>query len=248
MAQNEVETILLNHRTIRKFTTKPIPDEQVTRLLNVAQMAANTQFMQSYSMLRIKDSAQLAAISKIGNHDFVADHGELVIFIADQNRNIAFAKDADDPQHLADFDHFLAGVFDATLAAQNFAAAAESEGLGTLIMSSILNDVPAMVKLLHLPQYTFPLFGVAFGEPNDKPEQKPRLPHAIHVMTDTYHHVDDYEAQVEAYDKTVYAYYNTRTGQPRQERFTHMVSRLTDIHNPKRADFKALIEQQGFKL
>ncbi len=44
----------------------PIPDEQVTRFLNVAQMAANTQFMRSYSMLRIQDPAQLAAISKGG--------------------------------------------------------------------------------------------------------------------------------------------------------------------------------------
>lgn len=248
MDQNTVETTLLNHRTIRQFTTKPISDEQFTRLLNVAQMAANTQFMQSYSVIRIKDPAQFAAISKIGNHDFINDHGELAIFIADQNRNIALAKDAADPQHYADFDHFLAGVFDATLAAQNFVAAAESEGLGTLIMSSILNDVPAMVKLLHLPQYTFPLFGVAFGEPNDKPEQKPRLPHAIQLMTDTYQQQSDYDAQMAAYDKTVYAYYNTRKGQPRQESFSHMVSRLADVHNPNRADFKTLIEQQGFKI
>ncbi len=247
MKPNRVETLLLNHRSIRSFTPTAISDTQFARLLSVGQKAASSHYMQAYSVIRVKDPQKLAAISKICNHDFVNDHGDLAIFIADQNRNIKLAQGTSDPQHLADFDHLLASVFDAALAAQNFITAAESEDLGAFIMTSILNDVPALIKDLNLPKYTFPLFGVALGTTTaDIPEQKPRLPQAIQLMTETYQIPADYEALMKTYDQTVHDYYQHRKSHAREETFSHMVSHQADIHNLKRAAFKKILEQQGF--
>ena len=38
--------------------------------------------------------------------------------------------------------------------------AAYSLGLGCVILGSLLNDVPALIDLLNLPEYTYPVLGI----------------------------------------------------------------------------------------
>ncbi len=42
--------------------------------------------------------------------------------------------------------------------------AAYSLGLGCVILGSLLNDVPALIDLLNLPEYTYPVLGLAIGK------------------------------------------------------------------------------------
>jgi len=248
ITNNETESLILNHRSVRDFKEQPIDDERVDNLLALAQHTANSQFMQSYSVIRIKDRNQLSKMTQLGNHDFNAGE-ELVIFIADQKRNVDLAlKAGESIKYLTNFDRFLAGFYDATLAAQTFSLAAESEGLGSLMMTSFLDNTEEMIAALELPQYTFPVMGVVIGEALEVPELKPRLRQPLIKMTDKYQAATDYDEQMVAYDQQVFEYYNTRTGSPRQEKFSNMIARFAGHGNPKRDNIFKMIKQQGFKV
>lgn len=53
---------------------------------------------------------------------------------------------------------------DAVLALHAMETAAYSLGLGCVILGSLLNDVPALIDLLNLPEYTYPVLGIAIGQ------------------------------------------------------------------------------------
>ena len=62
------------------------------------------------------------------------------------------------------------------IAAQNVVVAAESLGMGTVYLGSILNDNAKLSELLKLPKYVYPAVGLAVGWPDQEPQLKPRLP------------------------------------------------------------------------
>lgn len=70
------------------------------------------------------------------------------------------------------------------LVSENVALAAEDMGYGIVYLGSLRNDVARVKEILDLPEYAFPLFGMAVGEPADDENgaPKPRLPfeHVFH--------------------------------------------------------------------
>lgn len=45
-----IETIL-NHRSIRKYTNEPVSDEQIETIIQAAQSASTSSFVQAYSII-----------------------------------------------------------------------------------------------------------------------------------------------------------------------------------------------------
>lgn len=84
---NETLATQLNHRSIRAFAKKPIAKEQLTAIYEAARHTSTSQFLQQFSILRITDEAKRKAISEIAKQDYVGGNGELLIFLADLNRN-----------------------------------------------------------------------------------------------------------------------------------------------------------------
>ena len=64
--------------------------------------------------------------------------------------------------------------------------AAYSLGLGCVILGSLLNDVPALIDLLNLPEYTYPVLGLAIGKPDQDPALKPRMPRSMQFFENEY--------------------------------------------------------------
>lgn len=52
--------------------------------------------------------------------------------------------------------------------------AAYSLGLGCVILGSLLNNIPGLIDVLNLPEYTYPVLGLAIGKPDQNPTVKPR--------------------------------------------------------------------------
>lgn len=70
--------------------------------------------------------------------------------------------------------------------AQNVVTAAESLGLGTVYLGSILNDSERICEILNLPELTFPVIGLGIGYPNQKPQLKPRMDMRLRVFENSY--------------------------------------------------------------
>lgn len=180
---NETIKTQLNHRSIRQFKPLALTQEEVDLLVDVARHTATSNFRQSYSIISITDQKLKEEIADIANQPYIPNAGHLFVFVVDQRRNtlIAEAKGAEALVQGSP-ERFISAFSDAMIAAQNMVVAAESLGMGTVYLGSILNDNAKLSELLKLPKYVYPAVGLAVGWPDQEPLLKPRLPrHVIHM-------------------------------------------------------------------
>ena len=181
---NETIASQLAHRTIRAYKDQPLTEEEVTTLMEVARHTATSSFLQSCTILHITDPKVREAIGAASGQPYVGGtKGDLFIFVADLYRNSRIrAEQGVSSEALGSINLFLTALEDALLAAQNAVVAAESMGLGTVYLGSILADPRPVVQVLELPELTFPVLGLLVGHPDQEPGQKPRMP--LSVTTD----------------------------------------------------------------
>ncbi len=60
-----------------------------------------------------------------------------------------------------------------------------------MILGSLLNDVPALIDLLNLPEYTYPVPGIAIGKPDQEPAIKLRMPCSMQFFENEYPSSDE---------------------------------------------------------
>lgn len=243
---NNTLELLNQHRSQRDFTTQPVSAETVSQLITTAQHASSSIFLQAYSFISVTDPALRQQIAAITTMPFVQQNGHLLIVIADQHRNATLARQQGlTPELLGGADRFLASVEDATLASQNLITAAESLGLGAVILGSVLNDAAKLIELLHLPKLTMPVFGLLVGYPNGQNELKPRLPEAAVHFTNDYQEPTAYTAALADYQQTLQQYYQARSHNARQADFTQVIRGALLSKTPRR-ELLAVLQQQGF--
>lgn len=178
--ENKTIQTLLNRRSIRAFKNEPISENIVKTLEAAAQRAACSQFLNDWSAIKITSVSLKKKLSELGNQTYIATAPLLYVFIIDQHRNAAIARkngiDADGNDFTLKTGYrFSQSQNDAILALHAMETAAESLGLGCVILGSILNNIPDLIELLKLPKYTYPVLGLAIGEPDQSPELKPRM-------------------------------------------------------------------------
>lgn len=238
--------LLNQHRSQRDFTTQPVSAETVSQLITTAQHASSSIFLQAYSFISVTDPALRQQIAAITTMPFVQQNGYLLIVIADQHRNATLARQQGlTPELLGGADRFLASVEDATLASQNLITAAESLGLGAVVLGSVLNDAAKLIELLHLPKLTMPVFGLLVGYPNGQNELKPRLPEAAVHFTNGYQEPTAHTAALADYQQTLQQYYQARSHNARQADFTQVIRGALLSKTPRR-ELLAVLQQQGF--
>jgi FMN reductase (NADPH) len=247
---NQVIETILNHRSIRKFEERALSQEQVETIVECAQAASTSSFIQAYSIIGIKDPEMKKSLAEIaGNQAYVESNGHLFIFCADLHRHevIAEMEDQDVTTSLQSTEKFMVGLIDATLAAQNAVLAAESMGLGACYIGGIRNNLEAVCSLLHIPKRVIPLFAVVVGYPNQQVDKKPRLPlhHVYHE--ETYQRSSEtYKSQLQAYDQEISSYYLERTNGKRNDTWSAQMANM--LKAPKRMYMKEFIEKKGFNL
>lgn len=242
-----LETIL-NHRSIRKFTTQPIDEATVKLLIEAGMAGSSSGFLQSASIIRVTDpqlrydirricaDAQNAKDGEKYGHPYVEQCAELLIFCMDNNRHQTLV-----PTAQIDWTEVtIVGAVDAAIMAQNLLLAAESLGLGGVYLGSIRNDIKRMGELLKLPQGVVPLFGMALGHPDQDPAMRPRLPMDLVVSTNQYEPAD--KAALDSYNQTVADYYTSR-GQAGSD-WVQTVKNYLD--KPVRPEVLPYLNQQGY--
>ncbi|MCL0329865.1 nitroreductase family protein [Apilactobacillus sp. TMW 2.2457] len=245
--ENQVLDTLFNHRSIRNYQDKKLTNHQISQLLQAAQQASTSQFEQQFSVISVTDPAKLQVIADVTTYDLVKNAGHYFLFIADQHRNSQILKHIDpnvDTMNLHSTDKLLASIHDVDLALQSMLTAAESMGLGGVIMGSIYNDVDKIIDTFKLPELTFPVLGLALGYPDENPEIKPRITSEIIHYENEYNDQIDYN-ELTNYDNQVHAYYANRKHGAREESFTHHL--MHDLkQSPVRKGILPALKRQGF--
>lgn len=243
---NQTIETLLNHRSIRKFSGEKLTSEQIKTILQAAQHASTSSHVMAYTIIGVTDEDLKAQLQEISGHHHVKDNGYLFIFCADLQRNYQLTAEVNGEaakQNIESTEQFIVSTIDATLAAQNAAIAAESMGLGICYIGSLRNDINQVDKLLNLPEYVVPLFGLAVGYPERRPEIKPRLPMDLIFHENTYDH--DKEKQdrlIREFDNYIETYYQTRTSNQKVTTWTEQMKNKYRV--PTRMDVSPYVKSK----
>ncbi|MBU8906102.1 oxygen-insensitive NADPH nitroreductase [Desertibacillus haloalkaliphilus] len=245
---NETINTLMEHTSIRSFEDRPLSAEQIHTLIESAQAASTSSFIQAYSIIGITDQTKKEKLAELaGNQTYVAKNGHFFIFCADLYRHqvIAESKEIDLSESLESTEKFMVSVIDASLAAQNAVVAAESMGLGICYIGGIRNNLEEVGELLRVPKHVIPLFGLAVGYPSQSPEKKPRLPrNHIYHQEEYQQDLVTYKKQLSEYDAIISNYYAERTNGKRQDNWTDQMVNM--LSNPKRMYMNDYVKRQGF--
>lgn len=243
---SSVIDLLKSHRSIRKFSDRPIESDLFNELIAAGQAAATSSFLQGSTIIRIKKPETRAAIAKLaGGQTYVETAAEFMIFCADLKRPGNYCDEYEKAFEGDYTEHFIIATVDVALMAQSMVTAAESVDLGICYIGGIRNDPAQVAQLLELPKGVYPVFGLCLGYPDQNPEVKPRLPQSVIVKNEVYNEVGDKEAIAE-YDETVREYYRTRTGGGHGISWTEQVSTL--LSEKARPHMKEFLSGQGFKF
>ena len=137
---NPTIDVLRAHRTIRKFEDTQLGLEERDALIDVARRAPTSSFRQQFSIIHVTDVAKRDALAEVAQQPYVGtSKGDLFMFVVDLYRNARIREEAGmDIAPLQRTNLFLAAMEDAVLAAHNMEVAAESMGLGTVYLGSLL--------------------------------------------------------------------------------------------------------------
>lgn len=237
----------LNHRTIRKFKDKPVSDHVLKKLFEVANRTPSSIAMQSYSIIRVTDKDKRSKIAKVCKQDYVNDAPEFLVFIVDVFRNAMISEEMGEKLGAKkDMDRFFQGFTDGCIAAQNMYTAIESLDMGAVYFGSVLNDSAKIIEILELPKYTFPIVGMGFGYPDQKPMLKPRMNLSLKVFENSYQVQDDYLELIKEYDEEMKTYYDLRNADKPLDSFSKQVVDILKNPMEKRSKILNIIKDQGF--
>jgi nitroreductase len=204
-AWNATLEVLLSHRSVRHYTSDPLPDGTLEAMLAAAQSASTSSNLQLWSVIAVEDAGRKQRLSAFAaGYGHVAAAPLVLVWLADlaRLRRLGEALGAV-TEGLDYFEAFLLAATDAALAAQNAMVALESLGLGGCYIGAFRNNAPEVAAELGLPREVFALFGMTVGVPDPvRPAQvKPRLPQAVVLMREQYQWNGEQRAAIAAYDE-----------------------------------------------
>lgn len=243
---NDVLQVIRSHRSIRTFLPSPLTDEQISAIVEAAQMAPSSAHMQPFSIIGITDPTLKQTIAERSNNPAIAECGYFFVFCADLYRILS----AGEPNRFRNLKRNLRtayfyqnAVLCAGLALQNANIAAESMGLGAVMIGGILETLPDLDEWLGLPEFVLPLCGLAVGVPGENPERKPRLPREAVFFENRYN--PDLKPSINEYDRQIEAYYASRTNNKRKATWSGTITAKLGEKLPLRK-YTKYVRSKGF--
>lgn len=180
------------HRSVRSYQKKAVPQQVLDRLLESAVRASNTGNMQMYSIIITRDSVRKKELAGCHfNQPMIENADMLVTFCADVNRFSKWCRMRGAKPQYDNFVWWINGSIDTLLASQNFALAAEHEALGICYLGTTVYTAERIVELLNLPIGVIPVTTLAVGYPDKMPPLADRLPVEAVVHYECYEQYTD---------------------------------------------------------
>ena len=205
---SETITLMKSHTSVRRFKEEAIPQEDLNTILSAGQMASSWKNFQSYSVIVVRSQEKKDALFELVPQEAIRQSAAFLLFVGDLNRAEKGARLHTDTFQPQGVEGLLITSVDAALAGQNTLLAAESLGYGGVIIGLVRYKSVEVANLFKLPDYTYPVFGIALGVPNQKHDVKPRLPLDQLVFEEEYQELS-VEA-IEAYDRVQAEYAGAR--------------------------------------
>ena len=205
---SETITLMKSHTSVRRFKEEAIPQEDLNTILSAGQMASSWKNFQSYSVILVRSQEKKDALYELVPQEAIRQSAAFLLFVGDLNRAEKGARLHTDTFQPQGVEGILITSVDAALAGQNTLLAAESLGYGGVIIGLVRYKSVEIAELFNLPDYTYPVFGIALGVPNQKHDVKPRLPLENVVFEEEYQ--EQTTEVIKAYDRVQTEYAGAR--------------------------------------
>lgn len=245
--ETAVTDLQKKHITVRWFKDQPVPDEMLAEILMAGRRSPTSSNMQTYSIVVVRDpetKRKLAILA--GNQKHVETCPVFLAFCADIHR-LELAAQMHDRPFVKGLETTLVSTVDAALVGMSVNTAAESFGLGAVMIGGMRNHPEQVAELLGFPPGVYVVYGMCIGWPewDDVPPQKPRMPQQLIIHQEQYQD-DGAEALIEEYDDALATYYG------RQSRNQHEAAWSGPIANrlstKKRPHLRQELENLGFRF
>lgn len=208
---NKVIETMKNHRSIRNYKNKEISEDIINELINVAQAAPSSINGQQTSVIVVRDKKKKAKLAEMaGGQTWIAEAPVFFVFIADYYKAKLASEKVNKPLVITDsIESTMVASVDAGLSMQNVITAAESLGLGIVPIGGVRRSPDEVIELLQLPEYTYPIVGLALGYPADNSKIKPRMPKEAYMHDEVYNKeklpkiISKYDEDMKAYLKEI---------------------------------------------
>jgi nitroreductase len=185
---------ILNHRSIRKYTGDPVPDEILDYILEAGTRASTTGNMQAYSIVVTTDTALKEELAPCHFDQPMVKQAPVVLtFCADFNRFSKWCRLRDAEPGFDNFLSFFTAAIDALLVAQNVCVAAEDAGLGICYLGTTTYMADRIIEVLGLPAGVVPVTTVTLGYPDEHPGLTDRLPMEAVLHREKYRDYSDHD-------------------------------------------------------
>jgi len=190
---NSELNFIFNRRSIRKFTSQPIPQDVITELMRAVISAPSAGNLQNYSVILITSPDKKSSLYELcGKQQWILEASLLLLFCVDTNRLFRWVEVMGGSFHFNGASVFLTAFADTVIAAHTAVLAGELLGLGSVYIGRILNEPVSIVKLFKLPKFVFPAVLLCMGYPAEIPYKTSRLPMGSIIHEEEY---KDYTVQ-----------------------------------------------------
>ena len=235
----------LNQRvSIRDYNDRPLDDDTLLTLLNAARRTATSSNTQTYSFVVVRNADTKRKLAHLaGDQKHVIDCPVFVAVCADITR-IGQAAATQGGELAANLEVSMISIIDAALAGQSLSLAAESIGLGTVMIGGIRNHPQEAAEVLGLPDGVFIVYGLCIGWYDEKPAQKPRF------APETIIHHEQYRpasaADLTTYDHTLAQHSRDQGRTSPDEAWSGVIGKR--FQNFQRSFLRAVLERRGFRF
>lgn len=235
----------LNARvSVRDYNERPLDDETLLTLLNAARRTATSSNMQTYSFVVVRNPETKRRLAHLaGDQKHIIDCPVFVPVCADLTR-VGQAAAAQGGELAVNLELSLVSIIDAALAGQSLSLAAESIGMGTVMIGGIRNHPQEAAEVLGLPDGVFVVYGLCLGWYDEKPTQKPRFDADAILHFEQYHPAS--ADTVTHYDQTLAQHYRDQGRTTPDEAWSGVVGKR--LQNPQRTFLRKVLENRGFRF
>lgn len=187
-AAQAFSTLMAGHRSIRRFSARPLDPGFVDGVLEEALHGSSSSGnLNMVSVVRTCDPVRRQRLFELHlEQPMVLQAPCVLTFCADSFRTREWLAHRGARLGFADFLSWHVAAFDAIILAQTAALALESHGLGICYMGTTLRAMREIADFLELPGNCLPVTSLVVGWPDEQPDQRDRLPPPAWIHEERY--------------------------------------------------------------
>jgi len=192
--ENEVLRLLFERSSVRSFLPEKVPENVLKAVIEAGLRSPSAGNLQPYSIIAVESEEKKRVLADLCLQRFIAEAPVLLVFCIDFHRLERWSKLSDAPFTAHEsFRHFWVAFIDVSICAQSICVAAESLGLGSVYIGTIIESADKVRALLKLPEKVFPTVLVCLGYPRVRPKPQKKLGYNTIVSHEEYREPSDEE-------------------------------------------------------